>query len=136
MKTAHVGILIVALLASTFVWAQEQKDSSKEPVPKYDITQEQSFKGTVEEVRDRQCPVGGGMGAHVMLKLSDGQILEVHLAKSKFVKDYELAFGKGEQLEVKGVKVKFEGVDTIFAREVKRGNDMYMFRDKDGKPIW
>ncbi len=34
------------------------------------------------------------------------------------------------------MKVKFEGVDTIFAREVKRGNDMYMFRDKDGKPIW
>jgi DNA/RNA endonuclease YhcR with UshA esterase domain len=76
------------------------------------------------------------MGAHVMLKLDGGQILEVHLAKTKFVKDYELTFTKGESLEVKGVKVKFEGVDTIFAREIKRGNDMYMFRDKDGKPIW
>jgi DNA/RNA endonuclease YhcR with UshA esterase domain len=136
MRAWHVGILIVALLASTFVWSQEQKDSSKAPVPKYDVTQEQDFKGTIEEIRDRQCPVSGGMGAHVMLKLGDGQILEVHLAKTKFVKDYELTFTKGEQIEVKGVKVKFEGADTIFAREVKRGNDMYMFRDKDGKPIW
>ncbi len=136
MKNWHVGILIAALLASTFAWAQEQKQSQKEPVPKYDITQEQTFKGSVEDVRDRECPVSGGMGAHVMLKLSDGQILEVHLARTTFVKDYELTFTKGESLKVKGVKVKFEGVDTIFAREVKRGNDMYMFRDKDGKPIW
>jgi DNA/RNA endonuclease YhcR with UshA esterase domain len=132
MKTWHVGILVVALMAATLAWAQGQK----EPVPKYDVTQEQTFKGIVEEVRDRECPVSGGMGAHVMLKLGDGQVLEVHLAKTKFVKEYELTFTKGEPLEVKGVKVKFEGVDTIFAREIKRGNDMYMFRDKDGKPIW
>jgi len=26
--------------------------------------------------------------------------------------------------------------DTIFAREVKRGNDTFVFRDKDGNPIW
>ena len=56
--------------------------------------------------------------------------------QTKFVKSYELAFSKGDQLEVTGTKVKFEGVDTIFAREVKRGGDTFVFRDKDGKPIW
>ena len=76
------------------------------------------------------------MGAHVVLKMADGKAIEVHLATTKFVKSYELAFSKGDQLEVTGTKVKFEGVDTIFAREVKRGGDTFVFRDKDGKPIW
>ena len=30
--------------------------------PKYDPTTEAVFKGTVEAVTDRQCPVSGGMG--------------------------------------------------------------------------
>ena len=38
--------------------------------------------------------------------------------------------------EVTGVKVKFEGVDTIFARKIKRGEDEFLFRDGDGKPLW
>jgi DNA/RNA endonuclease YhcR with UshA esterase domain len=105
-------------------------------VPRYDPATEAVFKGTVEEVRDRECPVSGGMGSHVILKLADGSTIEVHLASTRFVKTYELVFAKGDVLEVTGSKVKFEGVDTIFAREVKRGNDVFVFRDKDGKPVW
>jgi hypothetical protein len=35
-----------------------------------------------------------------------------------------------------GTKVQFEGVETIFAREVTRGSETFVFRDKDGMPIW
>jgi hypothetical protein len=129
------GILVAILIgASTLLLAQEQKPNVT--VPKYDPATETNFKGTVDEVRDRECPVSNGMGAHVVLKMADGKTIEVHLATTKFVKSYELAFSKGDQLEVTGTKVKFEGVDTIFAREVKRGGDTFVFRDKDGKPIW
>jgi hypothetical protein len=68
-------------------------------------------------------------------KEADGKAIEVHLATAKFVKSYELAFSKGDRGSNRQ-KVKFEGVDTIFAREVKRGGDTFVFRDKDGKPIW
>jgi hypothetical protein len=92
--------------------------------------------GTVQEVKDRQCAVSGGMGSHVILKLDDGTTIEVHLAPTKFTQMYELVFAVGDKLEVIGSKVNFEGVDTIFAREVKRGQDDFVFRDKDGKPVW
>lgn len=133
MKTRHVFILIVAVLMALPVLASAEQ---KEQVPKYDPKAEATFKGTVVEVRDRQCPVSGGMGSHLILKLNDESTIEVHLATTKFVKNYELVFEKGDQVEVIGVKVKFEGVDTIFAREVHRGQDTLLFRDKDGKPIW
>lgn len=126
-------LVVAAFLAPVFAKPAPAPGAG---VPKYDPKTEAVFKGTVQEVRDRQCPVSGGMGSHVVLKLEDGASIEIHLATTKFVKEYELEFNVGDQLEVTGSKVVFEGVETIFAREVKRGGDVYVFRDKDGKPVW
>jgi DNA/RNA endonuclease YhcR with UshA esterase domain len=134
MKTRSVVFLILALTVAMAPAFAAQK--SAPGVPKYDPTTEAVFKGTVQEVTDRQCPVSGGMGSHVLLKQADGSTIEVHLATTKFLKTYELVFNKGDEIEVTGSKVKFEGVDTIFARQVKRGNDTFVFRDKDGSPVW
>lgn len=135
MKTWRVVFAILAVLMATVPVIAAQKPTS-EPVPKYDKGAEAVFKGTVDEVKDRQCPVSGGMGSHLILKLADGSSIEVHLALTKFVTQYELVFKKGDALEVTGVRVKFEGVDTIFARKIKRGSDEFLFRDNDGKPLW
>ena len=134
MRVWRVTITLLFALSSVFVLAQQK--NSTEAVPKYDPSAEAVFKGTVDEVRDRECPVSRGMGAHIILKIAEGKTIEVHLATTKFVKSYELAFNKGDAVEITGVKVKFENVDTIFAREIKRGNDTLVFRDKEGRPIW
>jgi len=129
-------ILLFAALATAIMPKLAVAATPGAGVPKYDPATEAVFKGAVEEVRDRQCPVSGGMGAHVVLKLENGSTIEVHLATTKFLKEFELVFAVGDELEVTGSKVMFEGVETIFAREVKRGNDVFVFRDKDGKPVW
>ncbi len=136
MKIWLAVILIFALAVIVTPAFAAPKAASQPGSPKYDRSTEAVFKGTVEEVRDRQCPVSGGMGAHVILNVGGGKTIEVHLATTKFMKNYELVFNKGDQLEVTGSKVMFEGVETIFAREVKRGNDTFVFRDKDGSPVW
>ncbi len=136
MKAWPVIALVLVVLAAVVPASAAQKSENGVAVPKYDPATETTLKGTVEEVKDRQCPVSGGMGSHLILKIADGKTIEVHLASTKFVKTYELVFQKGDEVEVKGSKVKFEGVETIFAREVKRGNDTFMFRDKEGKPVW
>jgi len=76
------------------------------------------------------------MGSHLILRLAPNQTIEVHLATTKFVKTYDLVFSKGDVVTVVGTKVQFEGVETIFAREVTRGTDTFTFRDKNGTPIW
>ncbi len=134
MKTWRILAIIAMLVATAGVLAAQK--TATEPVPKYDKGAEAVFKGTVEDVIDRQCPVSRGMGSHLMLKLADGSTIEVHLALTKFVTQYELVFKKGDALEVTGVKVKMDGVDTIFARKIKRGSDEFLFRDSDGKPLW
>ena len=41
-----------------------------------------------------------------------------------------------DELEITGVKTTFQGIDAILPREIKRGNDDFLFRDEKGKPIW
>jgi len=139
MKTSRIMIVILAALALVLTIIPAAAGQKTEPtvaVPKYDRAAEATFKGTVEEVRDRPCPMSGGMGSHLILKLSVNKTIEVHLATTKFVKTYGLVFNKGDVVTVVGTKVQFEGVETIFAREVTRGSETFVFRDKDGTPIW
>jgi DNA/RNA endonuclease YhcR with UshA esterase domain len=140
MKTWTVVLLTLLLVlfvaVATASGFADQNSSPRADVPKYDAATEATFKGTVEEVKDRVCPVSGGMGSHLTLKLAGGKTIEVHLATTEFMKAYELVFKNGDQVEVTGSKVTFEGVETIFAREIKRGEETVVFRDKRGKPAW
>ena len=139
MKTSRIIVDILAtigLVLTIALAAGAQKSEPTVVVPKYDPTAEAAFKGTVEEVKDRQCPVSGGLGSHLILRLSPNQTIEVHLATTKFVKNYDLVFNKGDAVTVIGAKVQFEGVETIFAREVTRGTETFTFRAKNGTPVW
>lgn len=131
---AWLAVILVALLTIAVLPAFANPQNAN--VPRYDVTKEVTLKGVVTDVVDRTCPVSGGMGSHFILKVADGSSIEVHLAPTKFVKNYELVFHKGDQVEVIGSKVNFEDKDTIFARQITRGNDSFVFRDEKGKPVW
>lgn len=131
MKTMTVILVMVAIVVAVPLFGAPKSDA-----PKYDRSTEITLKGTIEQVNDRECPVSGGMGSHLILKLADAKTIEIHLASTKFVAAYDLVFHKGEEIEVTGSKVKLEGVETIYAREIKRGTDTFVFRDKEGNPIW
>jgi len=59
--------------------------------------------------------MSGGLGSHLVMRLNDGKVMEIHLSSTRFVRQYNVVFRPGDTLEVTGVKVTFEGVATIFA---------------------
>jgi TusA-related sulfurtransferase len=126
-----IGILLLVLSLGAVA-----QNAPKKNVPKYNAAAEAVYKGTVDDLRDRQCPVSGGMGAHIIMKLENGSTIEVHLATTEFTKMVEMDLHKGDSIEVTGWTTEFEGVETIFARQVKHGQDVYIFRTKDGAPAW
>jgi len=122
-----VGIL----LAMSVAWAQAPANA-----PKYDVANEVTIKGVVDEVKDFQCPVSGGMGAHLVVKTDKG-LVTVHLALSKFMSEYGLSFAKGDEVVITGVRAKVgDDENAILARKIERGNQTFVFRDKEGKPLW
>lgn len=129
MKLLVAIFLVVAMPASA-------QSPQKPTVPGYNPVAEEVYKGTVVDVRDRECPVSGGMGTHIIMKLENGNTIEVHLATTEFTKMAGMTFQRGDSIQVTGWKTEFQGVQTIFAREVKSVNNTYVFRAKDGLPAW
>jgi TusA-related sulfurtransferase len=127
-------LLIAMLMLGVALPAMAQNNAKPKP-PKYNPAAEAVYKGTVVDLRDRECPVSGGMGAHIIMDL-EGKEIEVHLSTTSFTKMIEMNLKKGDAIEVTGWKTEFEGVQTIFAREVRHGNEVYVFRSKDGTPAW
>ena len=74
-----IGILLLGITLPALA-----VNAPRKSVPKYNTAAEAVYKGRVEDLRDRQCPVSGGVGAHIILKLEDGSTIEVHLATAEF----------------------------------------------------
>ncbi len=126
-------VLFVTLVVVPFLSAWP---TPKDPKVKYDPATETRISGTIDEVKEFDCPVSGTVGYHLVLKMVGGTVV-VHVAASKFMKEYEILFEKGQHIEVVGSKVKLEnGEEALLAREIIRGQNTYAFRDKQGNPLW
>lgn len=99
----------------------------------YNAGSEVTVRGTVREVREFTCPVSENeIGRHLMLDTPDGIVL-VHLAPARIMRSHNLAFSAGEQLQVTGSRVRISGSQGLIAREITKGNEVYVLRDPEGK---
>lgn len=99
----------------------------------YNAANEITVKGVVQEVQEFDCPVSEGeLGSHLLLKTTDG-VLQVHLAPVRIMAGQGLKFAPGDRIEVVGAKVRLSGEKGVIAREITRGNESYIFRDRTGK---
>lgn len=101
----------------------------------YEVSRQVNVRGIVQEVREYQCPVSDTVGTHITLKQDVGSI-EVHLAPASFLKKYEIEIRKGDQVEIQGSKIIFEGKPALLAKVVADDNVTFAFRDSSGKPLW
>lgn len=117
---------------------QAQKATAPAPAPdnspKYDAKTEETLKGTVDEVRvngtDQKTKTA-------TLVLKHGiEAVDVFLGPVSFLDAMEISFSKGDELQVVGSKVKTGEGQEILAREVTKGNDTLILREKGGKPVW
>jgi DNA polymerase III alpha subunit len=102
--------------------------------PRYDPATEVTIRGTVDEVRQvtgRQ----GWAGTHLTLKADQGT-LDVHLGPSDFLESKKFTVSTGDQVEVIGSKVQYQGHDALLAREVKKRDQTLTLRNAQGIPAW
>lgn len=134
-RLSKVQVLFVAMAAFAVTVNSQNTQQGSTSISNYDSATEVRLQGVVLDANDHLCPISGGMGSHLVLKTHDGTV-EVHLGAAKFVKEYQLILAKGDNVEVLGSRVIFEGKDAILAREISRGQETFVFRDANGKPVW
>ncbi len=129
MKSAIALLFAVLLVCAVPLAAQKQS------APKYDLANEIKVNGSVEEVKymgEREPKE-----AHVVIKTDKG-LVELCLCPAKFLTEMDIKFAKGDKLQVTGSKATegADGLETVIVREIVRGEDTLVFRDKSGGPVW
>ncbi|MGH9549643.1 MAG: hypothetical protein ACRD3W_09715 [Terriglobales bacterium] len=106
----------------------------KPGAPKYDFQTDVKIKGTIEDVK---LPPESSKKEIVHLLVKTGtDIVDVYLCPKSFFDDMGMDFGKGDEITLTGSKVKQGETDLILAREVVKGNNIFVLRDAKGNPVW
>ena len=132
LRSAAMLLLVVGVIValSTASFAQ------KVALPKYDKTTEVHIaKATVLDTKEVTLS-NGQQRFRLIVKVGDEQ-QEVCLCPKAFLEMMDSAFAKGDEVEITGSKVKEADDKTIIlAREVVKGTNTLVLRDKNGDPVW
>ena len=106
----------------------------KTRAPAYNLATEFNTMVTIEDVRE--VPKDEILdGIHLTVK-SKNDAFDVYVGPSAFVKQFDVAFKKGGEIELTGSRVKVQGEDLVLAREIRLGHVTLILRDKTGWPNW
>lgn len=129
------AISAIAVIAAVLLIAgvHFERPVSLQGAALYNPANEVVLKGIVREVHEYTCPVSEGeMGEHVLLKTEDG-IVQVHLAPGRILRSQTISFAAGDQISVVGSRLRLRGQNDVIAREISRGKENFIFRDREGK---
>jgi hypothetical protein len=101
----------------------------------YDPNTVQTIQGQV--VRTEIVNPGGGRagGMHLWLKTGE-QTITVHLGPSGYLESQGFRVAPGDEIEVTGSLVDWDGGSAIIASQVRHGQKVWQLRDSKGIPVW
>ena len=134
-----VAFFCVAPLLLALASPSDQKETAAADEPRYDTTSTIDLIMVVAEAKD--VPDGNPLaGAHLIMRpesaKSNSETTDVYLAPNDYMKDFNCHFVKGDRLQVKGSKVKYNGNTVVLAREVRMESTTVYLRDDRGVPYW
>jgi len=125
-----VGVVLLLIMGVSF-----HRPISAQGAALYNASDEVVVGGLVQEVQEFDSPVSEGeFASHLMLKTRDG-VLQVHLAPVRIMAGQKLSFAPGDQIEVVGSRIKLNGQRGVIAREISRGGETFIFRDREGRLV-
>jgi len=102
----------------------------------YNVQTVETIQGEVVAV-DQVCAGRGryNCGIHVTLE-TEGERLSVHLGPVWFIDTQTPKIVTGDQIEVTGSRITYEGAPALIAATVKKGDSVLTLRDSMGYPRW
>ncbi|HEX7330539.1 MAG TPA: hypothetical protein VF290_03515 [Pyrinomonadaceae bacterium] len=126
-------VIVTLSFAVGIAYAQGRK-GQMHGMPHYNTAAEVTLLGTITKV-DTHMGRMGWKGTHLVVSF-DAETLDVHVGPSKYVAQQAFSFSAGEQIQVTGSRIKFEGSDVLIAREIKKGEQVLTLRNSQGIPVW
>jgi hypothetical protein len=89
---------------------------------------------SVDELASGGCPGCDG-GIHLRTDCG-GEKCDIHLGPASYVKGKNFPLAKGDEVEVEGSRVAYDGGTSLIAKEVRKGDAILELRDDRGLPLW
>lgn len=95
----------------------------------------ETIKGKVVKV-DKITPMKGMYyGIHALIKTGEEE-LSVHLGPGWYVEKQTPQVKEGDQVEITGSKITFQGKPALIAAKLTKGDETLVLRDENGFPKW
>jgi hypothetical protein len=130
VKTKFFAVRILIILALMATAIAQQKNG-----PKYDLSTEATLKGTVAEVKEVPNSCLDETGLHIVVTTDAGPV-EIQVGPKQFLQSMDVAFAKGDKVQIVGSKVTLDGAPLVLAREITQSNNVVVMRDNKGAPVW
>ena len=126
----------VLLVVSVVVALSTASFAQKQALPKYDPkTEVHIAKATV--IDTKEVTLSNGQQRFRLIVKAGDETLEICLCPKAFLESMDTSFAKGDEVEIIGSKVNEAPDKTIIlAREVTKGQNTLVLRDKTGDPVW
>ena len=131
---------LLFLFAAPLLLALANSSGQKETAaaePRYDTTNVDAIMVVADVKEITEGPL---MGMHLMVRpetaRANSETTDVFLAPDEYLKNFECHFAKGDRIQVKGSKVRFNGGQMVLAREVRLQTTTLYLRDDQGTPYW
>ena len=134
-KDWRVILLVLATLAliAGTSYGQRRRGQTN-AMPQYDPATEVTLTGTITNVETQTGRMGWN-GTHLVVSFG-AETLTVHVGPSNYVMQQGFSFAVGDQIDVTGSRIKFEGSDVLIAREIKKEDKLLTLRNAQGLPAW
>jgi hypothetical protein len=127
-RSLALGLLLCAAALS----ADGQKN--RKELPSYDPAAEFTFETSVDKVDNHRCG-RNWTGSHLMITY-DGKPYEIHLGPAVFIKEQAITFQSGDKVTITASRLAVEEGNSLVAREVRKGEQILVLRNEEGKPAW
>jgi hypothetical protein len=132
LRTAATVLLVVGVIVAL----SSASFAQKQVLPKYDPkTEIHIAKATVIDTKEVTLS-NGQQRFRLIVKVGNEEPQEVCLCPKAFLETMDSAFDKGDEVEITGSKVDDNGKPLILAREITKGQNTLVLRDKTGGPVW
>jgi hypothetical protein len=120
-------IVVPVVFAATLAVAQTLPRA-----PEYDPASEVTVTGVVTQIHESKVATDHP-GLHLILQ-TETETVEVHACPVRFLRELGFALEVGDKLTVIGSRPK--GASVMVAREIAKGRDGLILRDRTGSPNW
>lgn len=130
-----IGGGLALISAAGLAYAVSRGLNKKKYSRPFDPDTVEELTGKIVEVKQTEEKKDEMRGVYFLVQTKD-EVLHVDAGPSWFINHQERKFRRGDKVDLKGSRIKYNGKEAIVAMSILRDGEIFRLRDEKGNPYW